>query len=529
MSKSSTINLPRRAGVCVSAVVSVLGLLVSCSGLHNMAAPNTTAAATVDTRAAGLWAQRPQVSLSFTVAPDLHTVNGRESLVFTPDMRTCDLVFRAWPNDPSEAASGASLVVSDAAVQGHPVAPRVSSGGAAPSAPGTVIDLPMPACLNPGQSIHADLGFTLTLGADSQEVLGYSPSTQTAWFGQGYPLLAWVRGKGWVTDPAVKVDGDGDFPVSEDYQLALSVTAPTAYQVMGTGVSTGDGPGPTPDTTVHRFTAPAVRDVSIGVGRYTVLNRTIGGVTLHLATPTIAASGSGSGSGSGSESGRRKHRHSDSDRHPSTTPDAWAEQIADSVTSLSAIFGPFPYPDLWATVIPTGNDGQEYPTALQLGAKVKQKRLKSLVAHEVSHQWFYSLVGNNQAEDPWLDEALATFGEGLVGGDASQYQYSDTSKKVVGLMGKPVSYFVDHGGSDRYDDAVYNQGAAVLLEARKQVGADAFDAAMRTYIQRNAHRVATPADFASAFAGLPVVLNLLREAGALPGGPPPETGKHSGN
>jgi len=123
------------------------------------------------------------------------------------------------------------------------------------------------------------------------------------------------------------------------------------------------------------------------------------------------------------------------------------------------------------------------------------------------------------AFDPWLDEALATFGEGLVGGDASDYQYSDTSQKVVGLMGKPVGYFAGNGGSDRYDDAVYNQGAAVLLEARKQAGADAFDAALHTYIERNAHRVATPADFANAFAGLPAVLNLLRQAGALPGGP----------
>lgn len=37
-------------------------------------------------------------------------------------------------------------------------------------------------------------------------------------------------------------------------------------------------------------------------------------------------------------------------------------------------------------------------------------QLPALVAHELSHQWFYALVGNNQATDPWLDESLATWG-----------------------------------------------------------------------------------------------------------------------
>jgi hypothetical protein len=429
------------------------------------------------------------------VAADLRSVTGRESLVFTPDLRTCDLVFRAWPNDPTESKSGASLVVTDATVDGRPVAPQVSAAGAAAGAPGTLIDIPLPACLNPGQSAHANLGFRLILGPNSDEVLGYSPTTQTAWFATAFPLLAWVRGRGWARDPAVALDGDGDFPVSEDFQLTLSVTAPTSDHVMATGVAAGDTPGPAPATTTHRFIAPAVRDVTIGVGNYNILDRDINGVTLHLATPTT---------------------------NTTVTPAVWADQIANAITSLTAIFGPFPYPELWVTVIPGQNDGQEYPAALQLGDDIKQKRLRSLVAHEVSHQWFYALVGNNQAEDPWLDEALATFGEALVGGDANDYRYSDISHKVVGLMGQPLTYWATHGGSDRYDDAVYNQGAAVLLEARRQVGADNFDAALRSYILDNAHRVATPADFAHAFTSLPPVLNLLHQAGALPGVTPPE-------
>jgi hypothetical protein len=471
----------------VATMMVVVLFLTACAGAAGPPGPSRSNYSPSGYQA-GLWPQRPAVELVFDVGADLRSVTGRESVVFTPDLPTCELVFRAWPNGPSLSKTGASLTVTDASVNGGPVTPQVSAAGAPPGAPGTLIDIALPTCLSPGQSVRVDLGFRLVLGADADEVIGYSPSTRTAWFATGYPLLAWVRGRGWARDPSEAMDGDGDFAVSEDFKLSLSVTAPTAYQVVGTGVAAGNTPNSAVGTTTHRFTSPAVRDVSIGVGRYTVLDRDINGVRLHLATPTEGTK---------------------------TPPSAWADQLAEAVTSLTALFGPFPYPDLWVTVAPSQSDATEYPAALQFG-DIKQSKLRVLTSHEVSHQWFYALVGNNQAEDPWLDEALATFGEALVGGDANQYRYNHIPSKVVGLMGQSMTYWANHGGSDRYDDAVYNQGAAILLEARHRVGADRFDAALRSYITSNAHHVATPGDFARAFSDLPAVLDLLHQAGALP-------------
>ncbi|MBO0876038.1 MAG: hypothetical protein J2P19_21860, partial [Pseudonocardia sp.] len=421
-----------------------------------------------------LWAQRPVVRLAFDVAADLRSVTGQESVVFTPDAPTCEMVFRAHPNNPTMAGTGSSLTLTSATVNGTPVQPQVQPAGAPPGAPGTLIDLPLAPCPHPGQSVRAELGFNLALGVNADERVGTSPDTQTAWFGTAFPLLSWVRGQGWTRDPAVAMNGET--AVSEEFQLAdLSVTAPNGDQVVGVGRQGPTTPGARPGSTVHRFSADSVRDVTVSVGRYDLAEQDVDGVRVHLGTPTSGT------------------------RAPSAR---WLNELSHAIDTLGQHFGPFPYTDLWASITPGQSDGTEYPGALQFGDE-KQSDLQALVAHEVSHQWFYSLVGNNQAEDPWMDEALATVGESIAGDDADYYRDYDVPSAVVGHMGEPMTYWVDHGGYRRYTAGVYNQGAHTLLQARDQVGADRFDTALRSYIQSNAHRVARPTDFAHAFTGYP--------------------------
>lgn len=434
-----------------------------------------------------LWAQRPEVELSFTLAPDLTGATGHESIRFTPDDQACELVFRAWPNNPTMFRSGSALTVTRALVDGAPVTPNVQPAGAPPGAPGTLVELPLPNCLPPGRSVRADLDFHLQLGRGADERVGYDPDSETAWFGSAFPLLSWVRGQGWTRDPAER--GHGETATSEDFTLtALEVTAPTDFQVTGTGSREGEHPGATPGTTVHRFRANAVRDVAVSVGRYRITEDEANGVRVHLATPS-----------NGTE----------------TDPAVWVAQLSASINKLVQAYGPFPYADLWITVSPRQSDGSEFPGALQFG-DLPRDGLLALIAHELAHQYFYGLVGNNQARDPWLDESFAAFSEYVVLGDRAAYRLEDVPDEVLGQLGRPMSFWANQRGQS-YDEGVYQQGAAVLTELHRQIG-PAFDADLRDYLADNAHRVATPADLAKAFADQPLVLTRLREAGALPKG-----------
>jgi hypothetical protein len=467
---------PRRRSWSLAALVGGLVLLVCC------AAPRETAGAQAYDE--GLWPERPVVELAFDVSPDRRTVLGHETVVFTPDLPTCELVFRAWPNNPTISRAGSSLGVTGAGVDGRPVVPRVLPAGSPSDASGTLVELPLPECVEPGRSVRADLDFRLVLGANADERVGYNPDSATAWFGSAFPLLAWVRGQGWVRDPAV--DMNGETATSEDFTLAaLTVTAVTADRVVGTGTAAGSTPGPRPDTTTHRFTAPAVRDVAVAVGQYVVQESEVDGVRVHLATPV---------------------------RGTRAQPEAWSAEIGRAVTTLSRALGPFPYPDLWVAITPGQSDGTEFPSALQFG-DVGSQQLPALVAHEVAHQWFYGLVGNNQARDPWLDESLATYAEGLVTGRVDEVDAED----LDGDLGEPMAYWAENGGFRPYVRTVYDGGAGVLVEARRRVGVERFDAAMRAYVQAQGHRVATPQDLERAFADQPEVVALLVEAGAVRG------------
>lgn len=462
------------------AALAIPSLLLACTSPSGLIAPDQDWAPPA--------AARPRVDLEFRLGDDLSFVSGTERVTFTPDLNVCELVFRAWPNKPATARRGNSLEVVSAAVGGVAAEASVSSAGGPRSAPGTLIEIPLPDCAPAGTAITVDLGFELELGAGTDERVGVARDGRMAWFGTAYPLLAWENGRGWAQDDAVSVAGET--VTSETFELeSLRVVAPSQYAVLGAGEPVGASRDASTNLTTHEFRSAALRDVTVTVGELHTVERRVAGSVVHVGGPV---------------SGKDEPL------------DRWADEVADAVKRTSDYLGPVPDQHIWVSVIPDQTDGIEFPGAMQLG-NLDLNHDRWLISHEVAHLWFYGLVGNNQARHPWLDESFASFVQQVVDDARGDPKPTSGSKRrATAGVGWPMSEWDTYRrASERYVSTVYGTGGDMLIQARQDAGPEAFDKALRAYLQANAHRIATPQDVERAFAHLPEVIQRMEAVGAI--------------
>jgi Peptidase family M1 domain len=276
--------------------------------------------------------------------------------------------------------------------------------------------------------------------------------------GSFFPLLAW-DGADWALDPPTL------FPSAEAWtsptaDFDVRVTRPSGLRVLASGQQVGPG----------RWHAQAIRDFTLALGHFAVVTG-----TAHVPAPLHVIVGVES--------------------VPDTTPArVFLNRAITSLERYSLLYGPYP----WATYTVaamadlTGlTGGIEYPTL------VYQPATSENVPHETAHQWFYSLVGNDQARNPWLDEGLATWAEAAVNG-APPYPNATIPPEVANKIGEPMSFW-DQFDVRRYFLGAYLQTYRALLSLgpRPQV-----DCALHQYVLHNAYRIARPLDLLDALQGL---------------------------
>jgi hypothetical protein len=430
----------RRAG---DAALAVLVAAAACSG-HGSAAPTSarpTAASACARRP--VYARpsptRPRYRLDVRI-PARGRVTGTLAVVFTPDLATGRLVFRLWPNGPRQAREGSRLSVSDVRLGGRPAAAALTD-------PTTLVvrrGRPFAA----GVPVRASMRFALRVPGPVTDRLARAGGSLR--LGSFFPLLPWEPGVGWDTDPATTSLAETSSSPTADFSVRLHLPAGTS--AIASGDPAGDG--------VWR--ARAVRDFAVAVGRFRAAT-----VTAHAPRPVRVVVGVAAGM--------------------SVRPAAVAGEVGDDLVLLSHRFGPYPWPSLRVAVLPGQRRlGIEYPAMLFLGAGTRG----DLTRHEVAHQWFYSLVGDDQARDPVLDEGLATYAMGPL-----PVRFKVTPA-FLRLTGEPMSFW--QGRPYRaYQLGVYIDGARA---ARSLGPRSLVDCALRAYVAHNAYGIATQAGFVKAVA-----------------------------
>jgi aminopeptidase N len=123
--------------------------------------------------------------------------------------------------------------------------------------------------------------------------------------------------------------------------------------------------------------------------------------------------------------------------------------------------------------------------------------IERTTSHEVAHQWFYALVGNDQARDPVLDEGLASYAELSHEGLLETAQTWAAPAEAVAQANRPMSFWEQH--LDAYYLGVYVQGARALASLGPT---DEVDCALRRYVAGQAFATATPEHLLAALSSV---------------------------
>ncbi|MDR5658874.1 M1 family metallopeptidase [Serpentinicella sp. ANB-PHB4] len=188
----------------------------------------------------------------------------------------------------------------------------------------------------------------------------------------------------------------------------------------------------------------------------------------------------------------------------------------DAITIFNQMIGIYPYEQLSIAASDFFIGGMEYPNLVIIGKHLYDRDedfpLEYVIVHEVAHQWWYGLVGNNEVKEPWIDEALTEYttllyfekkyGEHIKEQiyekmTKNQFEnYQDITKNSNDSILRSLDEF---DNSFEYSSVVYSRGAMFIEALRNEIGDADFFSALRSYYETFKFKNVTTKDFYNVF------------------------------
>lgn len=419
-----------------------------------------------DIEAAG---PRPRYHITARLAGGGNTLTGVVQV--TVPSPGAELVFRLYPNlDNYDGA----MEVSAAQINGAPVQIEPLAGGAA-------IRLEMP----PAGGGNAPLDATVKLNFSVQ--LPRSDNADYTLFGWDGPVLSLP---GFYPTLAVRQDGDwilddppahGDVLFNEAALYQLDLTLPVELVAAASGVTLNVIDN-TDGSRTWQIAGGPLRDMTVLAGPFQAVSEEAAGATVtsyYLPGHEAAAQ-------------------------------AVLAHAAASLRLYSDTYGHYPYTELDVVEAPLNFRGMEYSGLILIGQELYREQrefLTFLVAHEVAHQWWYGVVGNNPYQSPWLDEGLTEYSafdyyRGVFGQREAErlltgrwlIPFDAAGAAIAGRVDRPAASF----DPANYELLVYAKAALFFNALREQLGEEMYRQVLQSYYAENRYRIVTPEIFLAA-------------------------------
>lgn len=198
-------------------------------------------------------------------------------------------------------------------------------------------------------------------------------------------------------------------------------------------------------------------------------------------------------------------------------PEKYAEISKKAVEFFSESFGKYPYTTISVVKTPFIYGGMEYPNIVFISDSIdSDEEYLKVIVHEIAHQWWYGVVGNNEVKDAWLDESLSEYStalffnknpeygltyEEMVGDALSSYLlYVDVIQTLRGDVNTKMNLAVNEYQNDyEYSYMVYVKGVIMFDSLKDMVGEKRVVAGLKKYYQDNKFKVATSEEFFKSF------------------------------
>jgi hypothetical protein len=407
--------------------------------------------------------------LEFNIAKDMFHVTGMEKVLYTnaEGLPLDQIWLRLFPN-----MLGGEMTVSNLTVDGQAVTPQYRLAD-------SLMIVPLPTPLEPAQNMILHMDFAVTVPQTVElnyGVLSYFDNVLT--LAHAYPMIAVYDDEGWNAEIAPQ---SGDLTYADAAFFLAKVTAPRGVTLVTTGRDIGAGE--TGELQTLRVATGPARDFYLTASRtYEKISQTFGDVTVNSYAPEAHRAGA------------------------QMALDVAARAIED----FSARYAPYPYTEFDIVSTPTLALGIEYPGMIAITSRIYDVTrdyrgtpasiyMESTVAHETGHQWFYSLVGDDQLDDPWLDESLTQFAtlqyyadEYGPGGEQGFRNSLEARWDSVERAKVPIGLPVARYSEAEYGAIVYGRGPLFVVALRERMGNETFDAFIRDYTETLSWDVATP-------------------------------------
>lgn len=410
--------------------------------------------------------------LDLLISDDLLRLEGQERVRYTnQEGQSLDEVyFRLFPN-----IAGGTATVSGLQIDGQDVQAFFELQDSA-------LRVPLPRTLQPGEQVIIQMDFKVEVAQEMTArygLFGYFDGVLV--LDEFYPVIPVYDDEGWNLEIPSPY-GDATYHDASFY--LVRVTAPASLTVVASGILVSREELE-PDRQVLTFAAGPARDFYLAASEnYIAISETVGETTINSYAAAERIEGA----------------------------KLALQFAADALRSFNRRLGAYPYTELDVVSTPMQALGMEYPGVVAIALNLYDLKgevkgppanmMEGTVAHEVAHQWFYNVVGNDQIDEPWLDEAMAQYLTGLyymdAHGEAAAHSYRsswesrwDRIERAKIPIGLPVKAYSD----TEYSAIVYGRGPLFLAALAEAMGQEVFDEFLRDYYQSHKWSIGTSEAF----------------------------------